>query len=127
MQAAKKYQAENERRERERAALAKPVPLALQYLYDGSQRVQKEEDVINNEVIEGREEVAGELEAGQESIPPVFPYGVYDSIENDTIEDKNPDTFSPVYSLLLNFPNFGLHFILFFRAVCKEQPFRVIC
>ena len=91
MQAAKKYQAENERRERERAALAKPVPLALQYLYDGSQRVQKEEDVINNEVIEGREEVAGELEAGQESIPPVFPYGVYDSIENDTIEDKNPD------------------------------------
>ena len=87
MQAAKKFLTDNERRQRERAALAKPVPLALQYLYGESQKVQKEEDVTANEEIDVVEEIAGSLEAGQASIPPVFPYGVFDPI-NDNVDDE---------------------------------------
>ena len=84
MQAAKKFQADNEKRERERAAAAHPVPLALQYLYDESQRVQKEEDVTANEEIDVEDELSGHLEAGQT----VFPYAQYDPVNSEEISEN---------------------------------------
>ena len=74
IEAAKRYQAENERKMRERSAASKSVPLALQYLYD-STKIQNEEDVTENEEIDVVEEIAGHL------APPVFPYGIYDPID----------------------------------------------
>ena len=74
IEAAKRYQAENERKMRERSAASKSVPLALQYLYDSS-KIQNEEDVTENEEIDVVEEIAGHL------APPVFPYGIYDPID----------------------------------------------
>ena len=87
MKAAQQYQAENERRERQRAALSHPVPLALQYLYDQSQRVQSEQDVTVNEEIDVVEEISGHLESGQSS-PPVFPYAQYHQVTSDEAEDE---------------------------------------
>ena len=88
MQAAKKFQAHNEKRQRQRAAQAHPVPLALQYLYDESQRVQKEEDVTANEEIDVEEEISGQLESGS----PVFPYAQYNPVQSDDpIETENSD------------------------------------
>ena len=74
IEAAKRYQAENERKMREKSAASKSVPLALQYLYDSS-KIQNEEDVTDNEEIDAVEEIAGHL------TPPVFPYGIFDPID----------------------------------------------
>ena len=85
--AAKKFKAENERRQRERAARAKPVPLALQYLYGESQKVQREADQTQIEQIDVLEEVAGQLESGQGEDNPIYPYAVYNKIEEDREEN----------------------------------------
>ena len=74
MQAAKSYKAENDQRERERAVRSKPVPLALQYLYSQSQRVQTEADITDIDEINVVQEVAADLESGSMDSSTVFPY-----------------------------------------------------
>jgi len=88
MQAAKTFQAENELKERQRAAQASPVPLALQYLYGGAQKVQREEDITRNIQIDVQEELMGHLESGLEKIgtQPVYPYSVYQEIGSSSYE-----------------------------------------
>ena len=115
MMAAKKIQAENELRARQRAAQASPTPLALQYLYGGAQKVQREGDVTRDKEIEVQGEVVGQLEGKQEKIETVYPYAVYDEVvcddsddihntnesdlnttKHDTpIDDKSQDTLNP--------------------------------
>ena len=90
LMAAKKFKAENEQRQRERAARDKPVPLALQYLYGESQRVQRESDQTEVEQIDVLQEVSGQLEAGQEEDKPLYPYGVYNKIQEDQNENDIP-------------------------------------
>ena len=87
IEAAKMYQAENDRAVRERAAMIKPVPLALQYLYDGS-KIQNEDTVVQNELIDAVEEISGKLEPGNVSLPPVFPYGMYDPVDFNESESE---------------------------------------
>ena len=87
IEAAKRYQAENDRAVRERAAMVRPVPLALQYLYDGS-KIQNEDTVSANEVLDVVAEISGELESGHTSLPPVYPYGMYDPIDSRESESS---------------------------------------
>lgn len=79
--AAKKFQAENELRARQRIARSSPTPIALQYLFEGAQ-VQREENVVKDVEIDVKSE-AVLLPDGSEN---VFPYAVYDRVNN--VDDK---------------------------------------
>ena len=92
MQAAKRYKAENEQKERERAARSKPVPLALQYLYGQSQKVQTEADVTGIEEVDVLEEVAGELESGSENSSTIYPYAIYNKIKEESSNDISDES-----------------------------------
>ena len=94
MMAAKQYQAQNELKARQRAALASPTPLALQFLYEGAQ-VQREEDVVKDVEIEVEGEVAGQIESGQEKNNTVLPYAVYQEINSDSNTSQDPVQCNP--------------------------------